>query len=163
MIEQAATAGNASGAGRAVGAGGAGVLTKLGLTGGAKIAAGCLATGAVTAACVVTGLVPGGALDGDDGREAVESGAFERIDLPAIERDIVNSSGRVGTADASRNEKLEPDSTRDRGESVSPAVDPSTPPGEQEFGVASAAPAPSPPAAPGGAASTDDVQKEFGP
>jgi len=156
LISQAST----SGAGRAAGVGGAGVFAKLGLTGGAKIAAGCLATGAITAACLVTGLVPGSG--SRDTKTPDKPEAFERNPLPVtnpelVERPTSPSSTKPAAAGSAR-----PVSDSE-GDSVSPAIDPSTPATEQEFGVASAAPAASPAAAPGGSASSEDVQQEFGP
>ena len=157
-----------SGTGRTVGAAGGGTLAALGLTGGAgKIAAGCLLTGALTAACVVTGVIPTGQADnrGAAGAAIAEGPSRARTAKPpnpALVERAAPGQSRPEPAKADVSNRG-PSVRNGSSESVSPAVEPSTPPGEQEFGVPSAAPAPSPTEAPGGAASTSEVQQEFGP
>ncbi len=160
--EQLAAQLGASGAGRAGAVGAGGVLAHLGLAGGAgKVALACLGTGALTTACVLSGLVPGVDLDR---KEPVSAGEPTRATAPP-NPDLVRrlEPGRSDPARATSTQTGGGDAPDASPDSVSPAVSPSAPPAEQEFGVASAAPAPSPADAPGGTASSEDVQQEFGP
>ena len=164
LAEQAVAQLSGSGAGRAAGTAGGGVLAKLGLVGGTgKLVASCVAGGAVATVCVATGVAPfvGGSADRD-------RAAPEPRDEPAAVRSVtVPDRVAVETEPRSRldGEREQASQQGDGNEpaSVSPAVDPATPPVEQEFGVAAAAPAPNPANRPGGAASQKDVQQEFGP
>lgn len=167
ISEQAVAQLSGSGAGRAAGTAGGGVLAKLGLAGGTgKLVASCVAGGAVATVCVATGVAPlvGGTADRDDV-------AAERSVRPAKSRPVVvpdrvaaEAESAVGTLKRQhRRKKTTEQEAPGQPTSVSPAVDPATPPVEQEFGVAAAAPAPNPANKPGGAASQKDVQQEFGP
>lgn len=158
--EQIAAELSASGTGRAAGVGTGGLLAHLGLAGGAgKVAVACLGAGAVTAVCVVSGVVPG--IDLRTGDVTPAKAKAERTPRtqppnPALVREGETSPARSVTETQPKAEK-----SADT-EAVSPAVAPSAPPVEQEFGVASAT-APDSAEAPGGAASASDVQQEFGP
>jgi hypothetical protein len=150
---------------RGAGAAGAGALAKLtGLGTAGKIAAVCLGTGAAATACAVTGLVPAD-LRGGETRTGSKPPAVERAvntpapaEAPPVQPPALPpASGEAPADDGVSQPAPEP-------EPEPPApIAPSTPPGEQEFGVASA------PVADGGGGSSSSggggsaVQKEFGP
>jgi RNA polymerase sigma factor (sigma-70 family) len=157
------------GGARGAGAAGTGVLAKLaGLGTAGKLAAVCLGGGAAATACAVTGIVPVELR----GRQAAATNP------PAAERPV-NPRATVGApADqlsdaapppppASGEEPADlgtPDPAPEGEAEPAPAIAPSAPPGEQEFGVASAAPEPataSHPSPSGGGGSA--AQQEFGP
>jgi RNA polymerase sigma factor (sigma-70 family) len=155
------------GSARGAGAAGAGVLAKLtGLGTAGKLAAVCLGSGAAATACAVTGLVPGD-LRGGETRTGSKPPAVERAvdahvpaEAPPVQPPPIPAppaSGGDPADDGTSQPAPEP-------EPEPPApIAPSTPPGEQEFGVASA------PLADGGGGSSSSggggsaVQKEFGP
>jgi RNA polymerase sigma factor (sigma-70 family) len=171
--EQLAGRLQSGGAGRGVGAAGTGLVAQLGLAGGAgKLALSCFVTGAAITACVAAGVLPAPrvpGLGGDDEPTAIAGRSRHPLGgrLPAPNPDLVTPAPKAGQFDrtpVSRTPKTD-GSASGAGEqsSTSPSLEPSTPPVEQEFGVAAAAPSPSPANAPGGAASQKDVQREFGP
>jgi RNA polymerase sigma factor (sigma-70 family) len=163
--EQIAAQLGGSGAGRAAGVGLGGVAAHFGALGGAgKLALACLGAGAVTTACILGGVLPG---DPPERARAVEESPAPRRASPAPNPALVE---RLPSPDepATETQERKAPATSDADEttasdSVSPAVSPEAPAVEQEFGVASAAPAPSAADAPGGTASSTDVQQEFGP
>jgi RNA polymerase sigma factor (sigma-70 family) len=159
------------GGARGAGAAGTGVLAKLaGLGTAGKLAAACIGGGAATTACLVAGFVPAD-LAGREARTAANRPAVERPvseSPPAPVGTVAGAASGDGTQAPSppSDEEPAPDAT-----SESPAVSepqppiaPSTPPGAQEFGVASAAPDP---AGASGARSSGGggsaAQQEFGP
>ena len=167
LAEQAVSQLSGTGAGRAAGTAGGGMLAKLGLAGGTgKLVASCVAGGAVATVCVATGIAPflGGSVDRDGA--AAQRRAESSNPRPVAVPDRVATETKAVAAPPARTrrrEKTTREEARNGPASVSPAVDPATPPVEQEFGVAAAAPAPNPANRPGGAASQEDVQQEFGP
>lgn len=167
LPEQAVAQLSGSGAGRAAGTAGGGVLAKLGLAGGTgKLVASCVAGGAVATVCVATGVAPfvGGSADRDDvaADRSVEPAKARPVVVPDRLAAEAEPAAASSTRPRHRNKTTEEEAPKEPA-SVSPAVDPATPPVEQEFGVAAAAPAPNPANQPGGAASQKDVQQEFGP
>lgn len=168
LVEQTVSQLYGSGAGRAAGAAGGGTLAKLGLAGGTgKMIASCVAGGAVATVCVATGVAPFlGSGEGRDPAPVERRGEAltprpvvlpDRLAAETASVQVERPKHREQTT-TPREEKASSEPT-----SVSPNVDPATPPVEQEFGVASAAPQPDPASSPGGAASQKDVQQEFGP
>lgn len=167
----------ASGAARGAGAAGAGLLAKVlgGLSAG-NVALACLAGGAVaTVACMATGVLP---LPGEGGeRDVGTSQRVERqISAPEDAARQLRVAELVAPEPAGPAVRAANEDRADRGHAGSSkgsdtaqaasTVDPSTPPVEQEFGVASAAtPLSGAPAdtndSNGAAAST--VRGEFGP
>jgi hypothetical protein len=157
------------GGARGAGAAGTGVLAKLaGLGTAGKLAAVCLGGGAAATACAVTGIVPvelRGRQTAATNPPAAERPVNPRATVGAPADQLSDdapppppASGEVpadlGTPDPAPEGEAEP----------APAIAPSAPPGEQEFGVASAAPEPataSHPSPSGGGGSA--AQQEFGP
>lgn len=159
------------GGARGAGAAGSGVLAKFaGMGAAGKLAAVCLGGGAAATACVVTGLVPAdlrGRQAAATNRPAAERPLSEGPSVPvgALPDPSVDDATQAappaaaeaptddGTSDPAPQTELEP-----------PAIAPSAPPGQQEFGVASAAPDP---ASAGDTTSSrgggSAAQQEFGP
>jgi RNA polymerase sigma factor (sigma-70 family) len=157
------------GGARGAGAAGTGVMAKFaGLGAAGKLAAVCLGGGAAATACAITGLVPVDLR----GRQAAAT------NRPAVERPVSAPAPMGAPADpsgdpvtqappASDGEPAD-DRTSDPAPQAeaepAPAIAPSAPAGEQEFGVASAA---HEPASAGRSSSSGGggsaVQQEFGP
>ncbi len=159
------------GGARGAGAAGTGVVAKLaGLGAAGKVAAVCLGGGAAATACVVTGLVPG-ELRGGVARMASDRPAMERPAGPPAGAEIPPSQpggdATQAPPPASGEEPVDDGASQpplDSETEPAPPIAPSTPPAEQEFGAASAAPGPvgadtSSSSDGGGSA----AQREFGP
>ena len=157
---------------RGAGAAGAGVLAKLaGLGSAGKLAAACLGGGAAATACVVTGLVPAD-LRGREARApdrpAVERVASESAPAPPVTPPSQSANDATEAPVPVSNEEPAEVGTSQEPPAPEPEpalpIAPSAPPGEHEFGVASAGPAPagasgSPSSGGGGS----PAQREFGP
>jgi RNA polymerase sigma factor (sigma-70 family) len=160
---------------RGAGAAGTGVLAKLaGLGTAGKLAAVCLGGGATATACLAAGIVPADLPGVGSGqtRTAPNRAALERsvtvsppepgaVLLPRLGNESPNppspSSGNEPAADEPSEQPPAPE--------PAPPVEPSAPPAQQEFGVASAASGGT--AGTGGASSDGGggsaVRQEFGP
>jgi RNA polymerase sigma factor (sigma-70 family) len=167
------------GAGRGAGAAATGGLSKLaGLGTAGKIAAACLGTGAAATACVAAGVVPGASLVGHHDpatRPAVTRPVVQRP-TPATDATLPTTPPSQAGADtrpppnAGAPQAPEPQPETTTTTQVPPTPDPvapSTPAGQQEFGVASAA---APASAPGsgstgggGGGGGSPAAREFGP
>ena len=176
--EVATQASGVPGGARGAGAAGGGVLAKLsGLGAAGKIAAACLGGGAAATACVAAGVIPSHVPGSEAGaqRRAAARPAVEQpepvpretpVELPTTgpEHDPATPSapsgddlaGDVAPAPAPA-PAPEPAPSRAR-----VPVEPSAPPEQQEFGVASAA-SPSDSAGSASSGGGSSVQREFGP
>ena len=159
------------GGARGAGAAGTGVLAKLAGFGTAgKLAAACIGGGAATTACVVAGLVPAD-LAGREARTAANRPAVERPvseSPPAPVGTVPGAASGDGTQAphrrAMRSRPPTPRPSRRLRLEPQPPIAPSTPPGAQEFGVASAAPDPAGASgAPSSGGGGSAAQQEFGP
>lgn len=156
------------GGARGAGAAGTGVLAKLaGLGTAGKLAVACLGGGAAATACLATGIVPAH-LRGGETRTMLNRSAVERSASPPAPVGIPPSQlGNEATPPPPSGEEPVGDGTSvvppASEPEPTPPIAPSTPPGEQEFGVASAA---SGSDSSGGSSSSSgggSVQREFGP
>jgi RNA polymerase sigma factor (sigma-70 family) len=158
------------GGARGAGAAGTGVLAKLaGLGTAGKLAAVCLGGGAAATACLATGIVPAH-LPGRETRSTPNRPAAERTVLASPHPPVETQPSQQGIepAPAPSGEAPADDGTSEpppaSEHEPTPPIAPSAPSGEQEFGVASAAPRPDSSessASSGGGGSA--VQREFGP
>lgn len=154
--EEVAGALAASGGGRAAGAGGAGVLALLGGS-GAKLAVGCLAAGGITAACIATGVLPGGG--SEETRAKSPEAARERTTAPAANLDRLAAATNTEPKVTPKRE-----STGGGGEETTsapaPAPAPTSAPTESDVAGQTGTPAPAP--APAAAPTSSEVNDQLG-
>jgi RNA polymerase sigma factor (sigma-70 family) len=164
---------------RGAGAAGGGVVAKIaGLGAGGKLALACLASGAAVTTCAATGVIPGLELAGRGqatqaaaqapphhrpGREPHRLPVFNPAD---VKTDRSNEPARPAASQTPATAEPAPAQTTATTTTATSPVAPTTPPVEQEFGVASAADTSSTDAGSssgGGGGDSTAAGKEFGP